>query len=98
MDLIAGVWNETTVFKSFYSSSQRGTMTILKGKFTVNASLSDPEGCFCLLNVSSEIVEGDESSMTLVNIYAPNNHKDSMLFFANLFETIDCFNQDILLG
>ena len=88
-ELISSIWEGTTVIKSFLSSSQRGTMIILKGQFTINCSLTDPNGRYCIVNISGDLLEGIKSSFNLVNVYAPNNHKESLTFFTNLFESIE---------
>ena len=95
-ELIAKIWEGTAVIKSFFSNSQRGTIIILKGPFTLVASESDSEGRYCIANVTHELLpELSGNSLTLVNINAPNNHKDSLQFFDNIFNKVEQFNANI---
>ena len=94
-DLIANIWTGTTVIKSFFSNSQRGTIIILQGDFKVNSLICDSEGRFCIVNVVNEQFLGSNSTMTLVNIYAPNNHKESLGFFSRIFDTIESLNNSL---
>ena len=99
VELIADIWSGTKVIRSFFSSSQRGTAIILKGPFVINALESDPEGRFCFANVSHELLpELSDNTLTLVNVYAPNNHKDSRNFFCNIFTTLDQFNRNLMVN
>ena len=96
IDLITNVWTGCTVVNSFFSASQRGTIIILKGNFTINSSLSDPQGRYYLVNITHDIFIDDNSNLlTLVNVYAPNYHKESRVFFIELFQSINRFNQSV---
>ena len=98
IDLITNVWVGCKVINSFFSSSQRGTTIILKGNFNINSSLSDPQSRYCLANVTHYMFNEDNSNtLTLVNVYAPNNHKESRIYFSELFQIINRFNQSVTL-
>ena len=43
-DLITNAWEGTKVVGSFFSTASRGTLIIMKVLFTINASISDPNG------------------------------------------------------
>ena len=55
----------------------------------------DPDGRYCLVNVNHSFDESISNCITLVNIYAPNNHKESLIFFTGLFELIERFNDSL---
>lgn len=84
--------------KSFFSNAQRGTTIILKGEFMINSSISDPNGRYCLINISHKLFSNEDdnmNSLTLANIYAPNNHQEWNNLFANLFKEIERFNNSV---
>ena len=92
-DIILNIWDGCMVINSFFSTTLRGTIMILKGEFAVNSLLIDCNGHYCLTNVFHKMLNDDNvNSLTLVNAYAPNNHKDSITFFQNLFCMIAKFN------
>ena len=92
VELISNSWEGTVVIRSFFSSSQRGTIIILKGNFKVVALEIDPDGRYCMINATNNQIP-EFNSLTLVNIYAPNNHRDSMIFFSRMFEALARFNE-----
>ena len=61
----------------------------------VRSELVDPDGRYCIANVEHELAGDLENSSTLVNVYAPNNHKESLQFFTNLFGQIEQFNNSL---
>ena len=61
----------------------------------VRSELVDPDGRYCIANVEHELAGDLENSLTLVNVYAPNNHKESLQFFTNLFGQIEQFNNSL---
>ena len=95
--LISDIWEGSIVMNSFYSSSQRGVVTILKGQFKINKHVSDQEGRYSIANVTHDLFQDDSgnNSLTLVNIYAPNNHMESLVFFKNIFNKIEELNSEI---
>ena len=95
VNFISNVWQDTKVVGSFFSNSQRGTLIIMKGPFIINSAISDPEGRFCIANVTHELFNDNTNSLTLLNIYAPNNHKDSLIFFTKIFDQLDSFNSSL---
>ena len=97
-ELITKIWDGTQVVSSYFNNSQRGTIIILKGNISVSKSITDQDGRFNLIHVSHDLFqEGDDNcSLTLVNIYAPNNHKDSLAFFGRIFSRIEELNRDII--
>ena len=45
----------------------------------INSSISDPNGRYCLINISHKLFSNEDdnmNSLTLANIYAPNNHQE----------------------
>ena len=69
----------------------------MKGPFTINASISDPNGRYCIANINHELDVAFKNSITIVNVYAPNNHKDSHKFFTELFIVLEQFNDSLSL-
>jgi exonuclease III len=81
-------WGGEIVF-SHGSSSSRGTCIMFAPNmaFTIHDKYIDQEGRFVIINVTINDV-----TLTLVNIYGPNNDND--VFFMNVFENIELMGND----
>lgn len=70
-------------FSSYYNSKQRGVCILINKKIQFNhhTTISDPEGCFIIINISI-----NNNPITIGNIYGPNS--DDPSFFSNLFSSL----------
>ena len=78
--------------------NSRGTAILISNKANCAVlSIPDPQGCFIISKV-----QVDDKVYVLVNIYAPNNGKDSLQFFSKLYALLQTENLDskenIILG
>ena len=71
------------VFAANYNSKQRGVCILIhkKNTFVHNATISDPEGRYIIINITI-----DNSPITMANIYGPNS--DDPAFFQSFFSAI----------
>lgn len=81
------------VLSSTYNSKQRGVSILInkKNSFTLNSSITDPEGRFVIITVSI-----NHTTYTLANIYGPNN--DDPSFYHTFFSSICDTNNIIIAG
>ena len=90
----AHIWEAEWGGKAFFShgtSHSKGVMTLINPRldFKVNASISDKNGGFLILD---QVI--DETHLILVNIYAPNDTSQQVAFFKELNHHLEEFAQE----
>lgn len=75
------------IFSAHYNSKQRGVCILISQKiqFTHNATTSDPEGRYIIINISI-----NNTPITIGNVYGPNS--DDPTFFQNFFSLLSDFS------
>jgi len=87
--LLEGCWRGKIV-NAKGSRAQRGVITLIPDNIPIERSLVDPNGRYAITEISINSV-----AVVITNIYAPNDHSESLVFFTNLFETLRTFSSGI---
>ena len=93
----AYIWEAEWGGKAFFShgtSHSKGVMILINPSldFQVNTCISDKNGRFLILDLVI-----DETHLTLVNIYAPNDTSQQVVFFKELENQLSEFPQENLV-
>ena len=84
LSLLSVIWDDAAVSLSSCARNSRGTLILGKGDFTIVHEVIDINGRFNIVKLSytHDLVQ---SAVIIANVYAPNDHKESLVFFKDIF-------------
>ena len=90
LDLLKLIWEGSAISLSSCSRASKGTLILGKRNFSITNEVCDLNGRFNILKLAftSDL---EQQSVTIANVYAPNNHKESLVFFEKFFEQFETF-------
>ena len=90
LSLLGVVWEGAAVSLSACARNSKGTLIIGKGDFTIAHEVVDANGRFNVVKLSytQDLVQ---TLVIIANVYAPNDHKESLAFFKDFFVRFEAF-------